>query len=119
MKKLLLSCAVMALFTLTSCSGGYNSEKALQLCEKVAEDTFTESDVEALLEQYKACLIEIKPYIEKKKEDGLSDEEQAILSKLLEDYHQIEWRLSNRDVERSCPGTETKFRKIFREYSWL
>lgn len=116
MKKLLLIFAVAGMFTLASCSGGYDGKTAYELTEKINSNSFSESDVKALLGQWEACQKETSKLIEKKKKGTLTDEERDALTELLYASHKIEAALRDRDVEKMCPGTEEKVFEIYKKY---
>lgn len=119
MKKLFLALAVMGMFAMTSCSGGYNGEKAYELTQKINNDSFSESDVKALLGQYEACVKELSKLNEKKEKGTLTDEERDKQIELLYAMDEMEGALRGRgsDVEKMCPGTEDKVLEIYRKYS--
>ncbi|MDE6346261.1 MAG: hypothetical protein K2L55_06290 [Muribaculaceae bacterium] len=117
MKKLFLILAVSGMFAMTSCSGGYNGEKAHELTQKINSNSFSESDVKSLLGQYEACIKELKEIEEKKGNGTLTDEEHDAQIELLYAMNEIEGALRDRDVEKMCPGTENELFEIYKKYS--
>ena len=117
MKKILLILAVIGTFALTSCSGGYDGEKANELTEKIKSNSFSDSDVKALLGQYEACTKELYALLEKKDKGELTDQEKEKKTELLYARNAIECTLRDRDVEEMCPGTEQKVFDIYKKYS--
>lgn len=116
MKKLLLILAVIGAFTLSSCSGGFNPEKATELVQKIKSNSFSESDVIALLGQYEASTKEFYTLKKKKDKGEISEEEYERLHNLSYATHIIETTLRDHDVEKMCPGTEKKVFEIYDKY---
>lgn len=79
MKKLFFTLAVLVSLTVASCGGtNYNSKKIEALMEKIDEGKgeFTKSDVDELLEQYKAVCKQFYDLELKRDEGKLSDKEE-------------------------------------------
>lgn len=115
MKKLLLILAVIGTFALTSCSGGYDGEKANELTEKIKSNSFSESDVNALLRQYEACWKEINQFAKKQAEGSLSDEENSKMKDYCYALNEMEYALAFK-AAREYPDVENKVRDITRKY---
>lgn len=116
MKKLLLIFAVAGMLTLASCSGGYDSKTAYELCQKCKSDSFSESDANKLLKQYEGCWKEIAKFKKEKAESELSEEEQDRFRECLYAMNEIEGVLRGR-VAREYPEIEEKVFEITRKYN--
>ena len=116
MKKLLLIFAVAGMFTLASCSGGYDGKTAYELCQKCNSDSFSESDANKLLKQYEGCWKEIAKFEKKKAESELSEEERDNYNDCLYARHEMESVLRG-SVAREYPEIEEKVFEIAKKYN--
>lgn len=116
MKKLLLIFAVASMFTIASCSGGYDGQTAYELCQKCTSDSFSESDANKLLKQYEACWKEIAKFEKKKAEGELSEEEEGMYRECLYAMKEMEGVLRGR-VASEYPEIEGKVFEIAKKYN--
>lgn len=116
MKKLLLIFAITGMFTLASCSGGYDGRTASELCQKCKSDSYSESDANKLLKQYEACWKEIAKFKKKAADGTLSDEENSNMRECLYAMSQMESVLRG-NVAREYPEIEDKVLEIAKKYN--
>lgn len=117
MKKLFLIFAVAGVFCLTSCGGGsFNPEKAKELIEKCESSDVEYSDVEKLLKQYEAALIEIEKLESKVRKGEASDSEKEKYYVAVHGMREMEYVLRSGRINRKFDGVSEKVFEIYKKH---